>query len=120
VNAARKLARLPRGRRLLVLLSAASVLAIPAGALAWQEEQRSTIPVTLGDVVKVAGAPVGCLVRRQDGYRALDCRRVGPLAGSYGTILTSRKVLVVRFESQKTAKIVFSAHHKRLRVQTCG
>ena len=120
MSAEEKLERRPRRRRLVVLLSVAAALAIPAGALAWHEQQPSTIPVTLGDVVKVTGAPVGCLVRRQDGYRALDCRRVGPLAGSYGTILTSRKVLVVRFESQKTAKIVFSAHHKRLRVQTCG
>jgi hypothetical protein len=120
VSPAPKPARRPRCRRLAVLLSALAVLAIPAGALAWQEQQPPTIPVTLGDVVKVTGAPVGCVVRRQDGYRALDCRRVGPLAGSYGTILTSRKVLVVRFESQKTAKIVFSARHSRLRVRTCG
>ena len=110
----------PRRRRLIVLLSAVAALAVPAGALAWREQERSTIPVTFGDVVKVSGAPVGCAVRRQDGYAAVDCRRVGPLAGSYGTILTSRKVLVVRFESRKTARIVFSARHSRLRVQTCG
>jgi hypothetical protein len=110
----------PRRRRLAVLLSAAAVLAVPAGAFAWREQERSTIPVTVGDIVKVTGAPVGCAVRRQDGYAAIDCRRIGPLAGSYGTILTSRKVLVVRFESRKTAKIVFSARHSRLRVQTCG
>ena len=110
----------PRHRRLIVVLSAMAVLAVPAGALAWRQQESSTIPVTLGDVVKVTGAPVGCAVRRQDGYRALDCRRIGPLVGSYGKILTSRKVLVVRFESQKTARIVFSAQHSRLRVRTCG
>jgi hypothetical protein len=73
-----------------------------------------------GDIVKVNGTPIGCVVRRQDGYAALDCRRIGPLAGSYGTILTSRKVLVVRFENQRTAKVVFSARHKKLGVHTCG
>jgi hypothetical protein len=86
----------------------------------WRESQGSTIPLAQGDIVKVTGAPIGCIVRRQDGYLALDCRRIGPLAGSYGAILTSRKVLVVRFESQRTAKVVFSARHNKLGVHTCG
>jgi hypothetical protein len=78
------------------------------------------IPISLGDVVKVTGAPVGCLVRQQDGRRALDCRRTSAQAGSYGTILTPTEVLVVRFESRKTARIVFRARHQKLRVHTCG
>jgi hypothetical protein len=109
-----------RRRRLIVLASALAALAVPAGALGWRATQDSTIPVARGDIVKVSGAPIGCVVRRQDGYAALDCRRIGPLAGSYGTILTSRKVLVVRFESGRTAKVVFSARHKKLGVHTCG
>jgi hypothetical protein len=112
--------RRPRRRRLVVLVSALAVLAVPAGALGWRASQGSTIPVAQGDIVKVNGAPIGCVVRRQDAYPALDCRRVGPLAGSYGTILTSRKVLVVRFENRRTAKVVFSARHSRLGVHTCG
>jgi hypothetical protein len=78
------------------------------------------VPVSLGDIAKVTGAPIGCLVRRQNGERALDCRRAGVLAGSYGTILTPTQVLVLRFESRKVAKIVFQARHKQLRVHTCG
>ena len=109
-----------RRRRLVVLVSALAVLAVPAAAFGWRESQGATIPVAQGDIVKVSGAPIGCVVRRQDGYAALDCRRIGPLAGSYGTILTSRKVLVVRFEDQRTAKVVFSARHKKLGVHTCG
>ena len=112
--------RRPRRRRLAMLVSALAVLAVPAAALGWRESQGATIPVAQGDIVKVNGAPIGCVVRRQDGYAALDCRRIGPLAGSYGTILTSRKVLVVRFENQRTAKVVFSARHKKLGVHTCG
>jgi hypothetical protein len=112
--------RRPRRRRLVVLVSALAVLAVPAAALGWRESQGATIPVAQGDIVKVNGAPIGCVVRRQDGYQALDCRRVGPLAGSYGTILTSRRVLVVRFENQRNAKVVFSARHKKLGVQRCG
>ena len=109
-----------RHRRLLVLVSALAVLAVPAGAFGWRASQGATIPVAQGDIVKVSGAPIGCVVRRQDGYQALDCRRIGPLTGSYGTILTSRKVLVVRFENQRTAKVVFSARHSKLGVHTCG
>jgi hypothetical protein len=112
--------RRPRRRRLVVLASALAVLAAPAGAFGWRASHGSTIPLAQGDIAKVTGAPLGCVVRKQDGYPALDCRRVGPLAGSYGTILTSRKVLVVRFESQKVAKVVFSARHNKLGVHTCG
>jgi hypothetical protein len=112
--------RPPRHRRLVVLASALAVLAVPAGALGWRATQGSTIPVARGDIVKVTGAPIGCIVRRQDGYAALDCRRIGPLAGSYGTILTSRRALVVRFENRRTAKVVFSARHSKLGVHTCG
>jgi hypothetical protein len=109
-----------RHRRLVVLASALAVLAVPAGAFGWRASQGSTIPLAQGDIAKVTGAPLGCIVRKQDGYPALDCRRVGPLAGSYGTILTSRKVLVVRFENQRTAKVVFSARHSKLGVHRCG
>jgi hypothetical protein len=112
--------RRPRRRRLIVIASALAALAVPAGAFGWRASQGSTIPLAQGDIAKVTGAPIGCVVRKQDGYPALDCRRIGPLAGSYGTILTSRKVLVVRFENQRTAKVVFSARHKSLGVHTCG
>ena len=112
--------RRPCRRRLVVLVSALVVLAVPAGAFGWRASQGSTIPLAQGDIAKVTGAPIGCIVRKQDGYPALDCRRVGPLAGSYGTILTSRKVLVVRFENQRTAKVVFRARHSKLGVHTCG
>jgi hypothetical protein len=112
--------RRPRRRRLVVLASALVMLAVPAGAFGWRQVQGSTIPLAQGDIAKVSGAPIGCVVRRQNGYPALDCRRIGPLAGSYGTILTSRRVLVVRFENQRTAKVVFSARHNKLGVHTCG
>jgi len=112
--------RRPRRRRLILVATALVVLAAPAGAFGWRASQGSTIALAQGDIAKVNGAPLGCIVRKQDGYPALDCRRVGPLAGSYGTILTSRKVLVVRFENQRTAKVVFSARHNKLGVHTCG
>ena len=83
-------------------------------------DRAYSCPVAFGDIAKVSGAPIGCLVRRQGGEAALDCRRAGDLTGSYGTILTKTQVLVVRFESPKVAKIVFQARHRQLRAHTCG
>jgi hypothetical protein len=78
------------------------------------------IAIGEGDVVKVAGAPIGCIVRRENGLPTLDCRRIGPLAGTYGTMLTARGVTVVRFLSGMSARVVFTARHRSLRARTCG
>jgi hypothetical protein len=111
-------------RRATSLFLAACALVAPAAAFGWGKQTAGapggTVPIVLGDVAKVTGAPIGCLVRQQNGERALDCRRAGPLAGRYGTILTPTQVLVVRFESRKAAKIVFQARHQQPRVHTCG
>jgi len=74
----------------------------------------------VGDIARVTGAPLGCVVRFKDGARAIDCRRIGTLRGSYGTILTKDQVLVVRFSDRSSAKIVFSAHHSQSHVNRCG
>jgi hypothetical protein len=103
-----------------ITVSAAALVAPAAAPARNDSPPAGIIPVSLGDVAKVTGAPIGCLVRRQSGERALDCRRTGLQVGSYGTILTPTQVLVVRFESRKTARIVFQARHGRLRVHTCG
>jgi hypothetical protein len=104
------------------LLAGACTLLAPAAAYAWHEQAPpgSVVPVAFGDIAKVSGAPIGCIVRRQSGEAALDCRRAGDLTGTYGTILTKTQVLVVRFESSKVAKIVFQARHRQLRTHTCG
>ena len=107
------------------LLGVATALATAAGAfaLAHHTDVRHGDPpiaIQIGDIVKVSGAPVGCIARLQNGVRALDCRRIGALPGTYGTILTGRQVLVVRFDTAKTAKIVFSAHHRQRRTHACG
>jgi hypothetical protein len=109
------------GRRM--LLGALVVTSLLVPSLAWavhREGQPAAIPVGVGEIVKVSGAPIGCAVRKQNGRRALDCRRIGPLAGTYGTILTRTRVLVVRFQKGRTATVVFSAHHGGLRARSCG
>jgi hypothetical protein len=70
-------------------------------------------PVVLkvGDRVAVEGQPMGCRVARQDGRTVMDCRRAGALAGTYGTMLSARKAMVVRYRSNAVAKVVFTATH---------
>jgi hypothetical protein len=112
--------RRSRRRRAMLAVVAAFALGLPAGAFAVSERgSGSTIPIALGDIVTVTNAPIGCIARMHNGVRALDCRRAGPLRGTYGTLLTPNEVLVVRFESKKTAKIVFQARHQHLGVRMC-
>jgi len=104
----------------LAAVVAASVAAVALGATAARHGNPPAIAVGTGDVVKVAGAPIGCAVRHQDGEQALDCRRIGPLRSTYGAILTGRRLLVVRFVDKATATVVFSARHGSMRAHTCG
>jgi hypothetical protein len=109
-----------RRQRLLIVGLVVTSLFVPSWAWALhQQNQPDLIPVGVGEIVKVSGVPIGCTVRRQDGQRALDCRRIGPLAGTYGTILTRTRLVVVRFDNARTGTIVFSAQHGRLRARTC-
>jgi hypothetical protein len=107
-------------RRATLAVVTAFALGVPAGAFALSEHGGgATIPIALGDIVTVTNTPIGCIARLHNGERALDCRRAGPLRGTYGTLLTPKEVLVVRFESEKVAKIVFQAQHQRLGVRMC-
>jgi hypothetical protein len=70
----------------------------------------------VGDIVRVGDGAVGCKVTRSSafsGQKILDCRRAGPLSGTYGALLGDRKLLVVRFRDGQVAKVVFTATHKR-------
>jgi hypothetical protein len=110
------------GSRRGAVAATVAALVAPGAAYALGRDQGPTqvVPVALGDVVKVNGAPIGCLARMQNGYRALDCRRAGPLAGTYGSILTSGQLMVVHYNDSKSGTIVFTAHHRSNRVHTCG
>jgi hypothetical protein len=74
-----------------------------------------------GDRIRVVGAPVGCRVKRMrqlGGRIAVDCRRGGPLEGTYGTLLTGREAVLLRFESSTTAKRIATGTHRR-KVERC-
>ena len=67
-----------------------------------------------GDKVLVGGTPIACRVvrvRELEKRVAFDCRRSGPLPGTYGTLLTKREAVLVKFESASEAKVVAFAPH---------
>jgi hypothetical protein len=73
-----------------------------------------TVTVELGDRIRVAGAPVGCRVVRMKefgGRVVIDCRRAGPLAGTYGTLISGREAVLIQFKSKQAAKQVACAPH---------
>jgi hypothetical protein len=96
---------------LIVLLSS-----IPLGALIWTmrpahaaASQNPPVLLDVGDSFQVAGAPVGCKVIAGGGGKLLDCRIGGRLRGSYGTLMSATRLRVVRFTSDRVAKVVFTA-----------
>ena len=74
-----------------------------------EPSQGGPIVLQVGDIVQVSGAPVGCKVIARNGGEFLDCRISGPLAGSYGTLMTGKRLQVVRFRNARVAKVVFDA-----------
>jgi hypothetical protein len=82
----------------------------------------ASIIVRPGDEVRVPNAAIACRVVRvrEFGKRlGFDCRRGGPLAGTYGTVLTAREAALVEFQSSRTAKVVAIGKHSR-EAERCG
>jgi hypothetical protein len=93
-----------------VLICGAAALAIRLAVPA-QAQAPQTLVLHVGDRVVVDGARLGCQVVRRGSRAVLDCRRGGNLRGTYGTMLSERRALVVRFRSSDEAKVVFTARH---------
>jgi hypothetical protein len=93
-----------------VLICGAAALAIRAAVPA-RAAAPQTLVLGVGDRVVVDGAKLGCQVVRRGSRPVLDCRRGGDLRGTYGTMLTERRAMVVRYRSSAEAKIVFTARH---------
>jgi len=91
-------------------------------ALGGGDRSAQTFIARPGDKIRVLGVPIACRVVhvREFGNRvALDCRRGGPLAVTYGTLLTAREAALVDFESAHRAKVVAVARHGG-DVRRCG
>ena len=92
------------------------LLSFPLGAQIWSMRPAQAAPsqnqpvfLDVGDSFQMAGKPVGCKVIARSGGKFLDCRIAGPLSGSYGTLMSAKRLNVVRFTSSRVAKIVFTA-----------
>ena len=91
-------------------------------ALGGGQTSAQTFVVRPGDRIRVLDVPMACRVVhvREFGNRvAFDCRRGGPLARTYGTLLTAREAALVDFESAHRAKVVAVARHSG-DVRRCG
>ena len=110
------------GRRRLVtgLLARLFAIAVLAGAgwsatgKAAETNLNEVFRLEPGDRMRVAGAELGCRVKRMrqlEGRIVLDCRRGGILEGTYGTLITEREAILLRFESSTTAARVATATH---------
>jgi hypothetical protein len=71
----------------------------------------TTVALGAGDAMVVEGAPIGCQVIRRGGRLVIDCRRAGPLRGTYGTLISARRAEIARFRSNRSAKVIFTARH---------
>src|SRR5215218_7425983 len=83
-------------------------------ALAGPKAESAPVLLDVGDRVQLVEGNVGCRVARPSALErraGLDCRRAGALRGTYGIFMGDRKVVVVRFVSARTAKVVFTANH---------
>lgn len=82
---------------------------LPGGSLPAPPGVPQQVVLRVGDTARVDGAPMGCQVTLRGGRPAMECRRDGHLAGTYGTFMTQGSLKVARFRSADTAQVVFSA-----------
>jgi hypothetical protein len=99
----------------LVVASLAFVTASKGSVHASAPGSNRAVVLSVGDRFRVEGVPLGCRVTRLRAYGGrvfVDCRRGGLLAGTYGTLMSDREVMLVRFRDAHTAKVVFQAKHE--------
>ena len=75
--------------------------------------------LSVGDSFVVPGAKIGCQVTRRGGSVLVECRRAGKAKGTYGTFISSKTVRVAKFQSSRTAQVVFTAK-QRGKWRACG
>jgi hypothetical protein len=92
-----------------LLLFALSIHLSSVRSAGAEPSQGEPVFLEVGDAVQVSGTPVGCKVIVRNGGKFLDCRITGALGGSYGTLMTGRRLQVVRFRNARVAKVVFDA-----------
>src|SRR5439155_11587515 len=107
-----------RSRRILIGVVVACLLGLSVfGSLVIRAARATNaaapIVVNLGDLVQVAGTHVSCGVLRRSGANVIQCVAPPPLRGTYGAWMSDRRVLVLHFRNNTTAKVVFTAIHRK-------
>jgi len=106
-------------RRLLACSLAIAMLAAAGWSAtggATEGRTEEVFNVRPGDRIRLVDAPIACRVVRMKqlgGRVVVDCRRAGALAGTYGTLVSAREAVLVRFESSTTAKRIAVGIHRR-------
>jgi hypothetical protein len=106
----------PRKILLGAILAAAVGLAVVGAFVirpALAATKSSPIVVNVGDLIQVAGTHVSCGVIKRSGANVIQCVAPPPLRGTYGALMGDKRVLVVHFRNNTTAKIVFTAMQRR-------
>jgi hypothetical protein len=73
----------------------------------------------VGDTVRIAGTSTGCAVASRDSNVVIECMAEKRRTGSYGTITSDERVVVVRFRSPAVAETVFQARQHSSSTITC-
>jgi len=109
-------------KRVLLLAGLLGLAAFTATALASPGQIAPTPTqhaLSVGDSFVVPGAKIGCEVTRRGGSVLVECRRAGKAKGTYGTFFSSKTVRVAKFQSSRTAQVVFTAK-QRGKWRVCG
>jgi hypothetical protein len=104
-------------KRGLALLSVAAALGIIAFACFDQSgaagllraSSARSVVLQVGDTVRIRGTNIGCAVAKRQGVRA----------GTYGTLMSDKQAIVMRFESPAAAQTVFTAEHNNAHFKVC-
>ena|SRR5438105_4661849 len=109
-------------RRVAVCFVAALVaVAVAYFALPALAGRFATRPVVLqiGSAVRLQGTNVGCGAVKRGGEAMVECLDTANRLGTYATLIGTKDVLVVRFQSAGVAKTVFHARQLHARFTTC-
>ena len=91
----------------LALLGSFVIRSAPAGS------SSSPIVVNVGDLIQLAHTHISCGVLHRGGANVIQCVAPPPLRGTYGALMSDRRVLVLHFRNNTTAKVVFTAIQRK-------
>ena len=113
--------------RRLALLSVAAALGVIAFACFDQSgtagllraSSARSVVLQVGDTIRIRGTNIGCAVAKRQGATVVECLEAVRRVGSYGTLMSDKQAIVMRFKSQSAAQTVFTAKHNNGHYRAC-